>query len=167
VDSGELLTRWSVRLAVALYVLALTLRISARGREAWQAWARLFWTGGCLAFLLHMAFAFQFYHHWSNNAAYEATARQTAEVVGLDWGGGLYANYAFAIVWSIDAGCWWCGLRRYEVRSRIAEWLIQGYLAFIIFNATVVFGTEAIRWLGVAAYLILASLFLTTKATAK
>src|SRR5262245_10761780 len=100
-SAGELTTLWTVRLALALYVLALALRIGAWKRPRPDL-ARLSWTVGCLAFLLHVGCAFQFYHHWSHRAAYEATARQTAEVVGLDWGGGLYANYAFAAVWVAD-----------------------------------------------------------------
>ena len=40
-----------------------------------------------------VAFAYNFYYGWSQTAAYRDTARKTAEVVGLDWGGGLYINY--------------------------------------------------------------------------
>lgn len=76
--TGELLTRWTARLALALYVLGLAVRVSAAGRRPRLDTARLFWTAGCLAFLLHTASAFEFYHHWSHRAAYEATARRTA-----------------------------------------------------------------------------------------
>jgi hypothetical protein len=155
--AGELLTRWTVRLALALYVLALVLRLRAAGRRPRLNMARVLWTAGCLAFLLHTACAFQFYHHWSHAAAYEATARQTAQVVGLDWGGGLYANYAFAALWIIDACCWWLRPQHYIQRPRALEWAVQGFMAFIAFNATVVFGTGAIRWAGLAASLSLAA----------
>jgi hypothetical protein len=154
-DSGELLTRWTVRLALALYVLGLILRARAAGRVRWQSLARLAWTAGYLAFLLHMVCAFQFYHHWSHAAAYEATARQTAETVGLAWGGGLYANYAFAAVWALDACWWWCRPEHYQGRPRVIEWAVQCFLAFIVFNATVVFGKGTIRRLGLAACLCL------------
>jgi hypothetical protein len=113
------------------------------------------WTAGCLALLLHLVCAFQFYHHWSHAAAYEATARQTAEVVGLAWGGGLFANYAFAALWMLDTFWWWCRPQYYQVRPRAIEWVVQGFLAFILFNATVVFGKGTIRWLGLAACLCL------------
>src|SRR5215471_9659500 len=111
--TGELLTRWTVRVALALYVLGLALRVRATGHRTWLDMARLCWTAGCLAFLLHTAAAFHFYHHWSHRAAYEATARRTAEVVGLDWGGGLYANYAFAALWTADVCWWWLSPERY------------------------------------------------------
>ena len=156
--TGEFLTRWTIRLALALYVLGLVLRMRAGGRPVWMLWASRAWTAGCLAFLLHMLCAFALFHAWSHRAAYEATARQTADVVGLDWGGGLYANYVFALVWCADA-CWWVGWpQRYLVRPRAVEWIVQGFLAFIAFNATVVFGTGAVRWAGLAAAFLLAAL---------
>jgi len=102
-DLGDLLTRWTVRLAVALYLVSLLLRLRAGGRHARLAAARLSWTGGCFAFLAHVAAAFHFAHHWSHGAALAATAERTAEVVGWHWGGGLYANYAFALVWLVVA----------------------------------------------------------------
>ena len=154
-DWGELLTRWTIRLALALYVVGLALRISAAGRRSWQSVARLMWTAGCLALLMHLVCAFQFYHHWSHAAAYEATARQTAEVVGLAWGGGLYANYAFAAVWALDACWWWSRPHGYATRPRPIEWAVQGYLGFIAFNATLVFGKGMIRLFGLATCLFL------------
>jgi hypothetical protein len=156
VDSGELLTRWTVRAAVVLYALGLAHRASARGHKHWLGWARLAWTLGFAAFLLHVACAFHFYHHWSHAAAYEATARQTADVTGLAWGGGLYANYLFALIWGADA-CWWWGAPAvYAARPRWLEWAVQGFLAFIAFNATVVFAAGPVRWLGLATALLLA-----------
>jgi hypothetical protein len=158
-DSGELLTRWTVRLALSLYVFSLCLRLLSRGRRSWLACARLAWTAGYLAFLVHVACAFHFYHHWSHAAAYEATARQTEEVVGQPWGAGLYANYAFAVVWGADVLWWWISLTSYQGRPRWIEWAVQAILAFIAFNATVVFGSGAIRWLGLSACVLLAGLF--------
>jgi hypothetical protein len=160
--TGELLTRWTVWVALALYVLGLALRVRAAGRRTRLGMARLFWTAGCLAFWMHMASAFQFYHHWSHRAAYEATARQTAEVVGLAWGGGLYANYGFAALWTADACWWWLGPERYLARPRGLEWAVQGFLGFMAFNATVVFGMGAIRWTGLAASLFLAAVLAYT-----
>lgn len=160
---GELLTRWSVLLALALYVLGLVLRLHSKldsvekGARLRLAWARRAWTAGCLLFLLHVACAFQFYHHWSHTAAYAATARQTAEVVGLAWGGGLYANYAFTLLWVVDASWWWRGLDRYETRPRAVNWAVQGFFGFMAFNGAVVFGRGAARWLGLGACLLLAA----------
>ena len=155
-DTAELLTRWSVRLALALYALALVRRWSSQGRRSALAAARGLWTAGWLAFLFHVLCAFHFYHHWSHADAYAVTARRTAEVVGWPWGGGLYANYAFTLVWLADAISWWRGLERYETRRRAVAWSVQGFLAFLVFNAAVVFAERAMRWvsLGVCLFLL-------------
>jgi hypothetical protein len=157
-ESGELLTRWSVRIALALYVVTLVLRLSDKTRYPQINWARLAWTASFAAFLIHLICAFHFVHHWSHAAAYVDTARQTAEVVGFDWGGGLYANYAFAALWLADVFWWWTDPSSHSARSRRIEWTVQGFMAFIMFNATVVFGHGAIRWAGLAATAILAAL---------
>jgi len=149
---GDALTRWTVRVALALYLLALVFRLCASHERT----ARLLWTGGCLAFLIHMMCAFHFFHHWSHADAYEVTARQTAEVTGMDWGGGLYFNYVFALVWVGDACWWWYNARSYSTRPRAAEWTIQSFLGFMAFNATVIFGRGAIQWAGWFACVILA-----------
>lgn len=154
-DTGELLTCWSVRLALALYALALLRRWSSRGRRSSLAAARWFWTAGWLAFLFHVLCAFQFYHHWSHTDAYAVTARRTAEVVGWHWGGGLYANYAFTLIWLADALSWWRGLEIYERRRRAIAWSVQGFLAFLVFNAAVVFAQGAMRWVSLAVCVFL------------
>lgn len=150
----EALTRWTVRVAVVLYLLSLLVWLQARGRLTLLGAARAAWTAGCVAFMFHVVCAFQFYHHWSHAAAYEATARRSAEVVGLAWGGGLYANYLFGIVWLVDVAWWWRGLEAYRDRPRLVDWAIHLFLAFIVFNATVVFGAGLARWLGVAGCLL-------------
>jgi hypothetical protein len=142
---GELLTRWTVRVAMALYVTSLATR--------WRfpQMSRLAWTGGCLAYLTHVACAFEFYHHWSHAEAYAFTARQTAAVVGWDWGGGLYVNYAFTLVWLADAAWWWISVKSYETRPRWIAWTVNGFMGFIAFNATVVFAEGFSRWFGIVA----------------
>jgi hypothetical protein len=157
-DPGELLTVWTARLALALYAAGLALRLGAAGR---RAWARRAWTVGYGLFLLHVACAFQFYHHWSHRAVYEATARQASEAVGLAWGGGLYANYAFALVWGADVAWWLSRPAAYVARPAVAEWAVQGFLAFMAVNATVVFGRGATRGAGLAACAALAAVALT------
>jgi hypothetical protein len=155
-DSGELLTRWTVRFALLLYLAGLVLRVSASGRGSRLKGARLAWTAGFFVFLLHVACAFQFFYGWSNMTAYAATARRTQELVGIDWGGGLYANYAFTLLWAADVCWWWYDPGSYGARPRAVEGAVQGFLGFIAFNGAVVFGEGAIRWLGLAACLVLA-----------
>jgi hypothetical protein len=149
-DFGELATRWTVRIALAFYVVALIVRLNARTRAA-----RILWTFGFVAFAIHVACAFHFFHHWSHDAAYADTAQKTAAATGLVWGGGLYLNYFFAFVWGADAGWWWGNAVSYAARSRLIEWGVQSFLAFMSFNATVVFGHGAMRWAGAIATIVL------------
>jgi len=147
----EALVRWTVRVALLLYALALFLRLGHRLRIA-----RLAWTAGFLAMVLHVAAAFHVVHGWSHADAYAETARKTAAQVGLDWGGGVYLNYLFVAVWLADVLGWWRGLAAYEARPRAVEWAVQGFLFFMAFNATVVFENGPTRWVAVAVCAALA-----------
>jgi hypothetical protein len=140
---------WSVRVALAFYWAALALRLGAPG---WSRGARLAWTLGYAFFLLHLAAAFHFVHRWSHDSAIEETARRTYEVVGFNWGGGVYVNYVFALVWGIDVVWWWGMPASYERRPRLVEWGVHAFLGFIVFNATAVFGQGPIRWIGWAVF---------------
>lgn len=148
---GELLTRITIWAAVAGYAAGVAaIALSAR-RAGWDRAARMAWTVACAALLAHVACAFNFHHGWSHGAAYLDTARQTEEVFGLDWGGGLYINYALMAGWVLDVTCWW--LRGPDFYRRrwwppAAAW--QAFLLFIFFNATVVFKGGPARWAGLA-----------------
>jgi hypothetical protein len=138
---GEAFTRWTIRIALALAMAALAARIAHRNRAA-----RLAWTAGCLTFLAHVVCAFHFYHAWSHDAAYLATARDTAALFGLDWGGGLYFNYGFTLVWIADVVWWWVRPASYETRPRWVSAAVYGFFAFMAFNGAVVFASGPTRW---------------------
>ena len=101
VNTAEWLTRGTVWLALSLYVAA-EMVTTFRSRAAGFATARWFNGFGVAAFIGHVACAFHFHHQWSHAVAYGDTARQTAEFTGWNWGGGLYLNYLFAVVWLIS-----------------------------------------------------------------
>jgi predicted membrane-bound dolichyl-phosphate-mannose-protein mannosyltransferase len=147
-NRGEFLTRLPVWLALGGYGLGAAIYILSRGRRKWDARARLAWTTGCLAMLLHVAFAFHFYYHWRHDLSLSETARQTSEVFGWYWGGGLYINSAFIAAWVVDVSWWWRGLARYRRRSRLVTAAWHGFMLFMFFNATVIFKTGILRWLG-------------------
>jgi len=158
VAGGELLTRWTVRAALALYVVALALRLAAPRR---RQLARAAWTAGCLLFLAHVAAAFHYFHGWSHDHAYRYTARQTGELVGRYWGGGLFLNYIFIVAWGADVVYWWWrGTGGYLARSRRVDVPLHAFMAFMAFNATVVFASGPTRAAGIAASILLAGLLL-------
>ena len=96
---------------VSVWVALLCYPAAAIGRAAAQPvvrrWARLVWTAGCLAFWLHVVSAFGVFYQWSHAIAVAATATQTLAATGVDSGAGLYLNYLFALLWTIDMACWW------------------------------------------------------------
>lgn len=146
---GEILTRVTIWITIVAFA-AGTAAFALSGKTyRWDSAARLAWTVACVALIAHVACAFHFYHRWSHIAAYADTARQTDEVFGLNWGGGLYLNYALLIVWVLDVSWWWLrGLNAYRKRpwSIVAAWHL--FLLFIIFNSTVIFETGLVRWVG-------------------
>jgi len=63
---------------------------------------------------------------------------------------GLYLNYVFTVVWVADAAWWLLSAASYARRPRWINATVHGFMAFMFFNATVVFGKGATRWLGAA-----------------
>jgi hypothetical protein len=158
------LVLWTIRLALASYSASLgfalvTSRASSASAQQTRcrAAARLFWTVGCLAYLAHVAAAFRCEHGWSHARAYEHTAERTWELTGWDWGGGLYVNYLFTLLWAADAVWWWAGAASYRARRAWIGAALHAFMLFVAFNATVVFGAGVIRWCGLAVALVLAA----------
>lgn len=147
--AGEIITKATVWISIVAYVAAVAIFAASRRKLNWDAAARGAYAVACLTLLAHVAFAFQIYHGWSHAAAYLDTARQTNEVVGISWGGGLYVNYIVILFWVLDVARWWReGVDSYRRRSKLVIVTWHAFLIFIIFNATVVFGHGAARWAG-------------------
>jgi hypothetical protein len=155
-SSGEFLTRSTIWVAIVAYTLGCVAFAAARRQSDGDRWARLAWTIGCAALVAHFLAAFKFYHAWSHASAYSETARQTAEVIRINWGGGLFINYAVASLWAADVAWWWfAGLDAYRRRPWWITLTWHSLLIFIIFNATVVFKEGMTRWLGLPVCLAL------------
>ena len=110
---------------------------------------RWLWTAGCLLYLIHVACAFAFFHNWSHDRAYAHTAAQTQDIVGWEWGGGLYFNYLFTAAWIADVVRQWLRIDGSVRSSRVRELALPLFLAFMVVNATVVFGPPLWKWIGV------------------
>ena len=136
---GELLTSTSVQLAVACYVLRISVDASGCGTPWAKRITLWLWTLGCAMGLAHVLLAFHYHHQWSHDLAYAHTARQTVATVGFEWGGGFYFNYLFLTIWVIDSVAWWRIGDAYTER-RDVYWTVQIPFAIMIINATVVFG---------------------------
>jgi hypothetical protein len=152
---GELLTYGTIRGALVLYGAALVALARHRGATYCGRWPRILWTAAYLLLLVHVGLAFAVFHDWSHAAAYCFTAQETAAVVGLDWGGGLYVNYLFLLVWTADVAWWWLAAAAYQRRAGWLTALIHGFLLFIWFQASVVFAAGISRGLGCGLLLVL------------
>jgi len=162
-SSGEQFALWSVRLSMLAYAATLGLRLLNSSSSA----ARWLWTVGFVLLIAHTIAVFGVYHHWSHAEALEHTARRTAELTNWNWGGGLYFNYAFLALWGFDVLWWWKRPASYLRRSRWIEFLIQGYLAFIAVNATIVFAAGTVRWTATTILIALALLTATSHESGK
>ena len=146
---GIELTNWSVRLALLCYAAVLIGGL-AGGGERWRGAARWLWTAGCLMLLAHIGCAFHFVHDWQHALAVDETARRTKELLGWEYGGGVYFNYAFALVWVGDASWWWLAPASYQRRPAWVAVMIHAYLLFIAINGAIVFEDGPTRWFGLA-----------------
>lgn len=148
-SGGQILTAVTIWIAILAYGSGSAIFALSGNRIKWHSLARAVWTVACLALLAHIASAFHFFHQWSHDAAYRETARQTNEVFRFNSGIGIYFNYALLVVWIMDVAWWWMkGLEAYRRRCwpLVAAW--HTFLIFMFFNATVVFGSGFVRWLG-------------------
>lgn len=112
--------------------------------------AALFWLLGFLAMVWHVGMAFHLLHGWSHAAAFAHTERTSGV------GEGIFVNYAFVLLWGADVLWLLLHPASYARRPRWVGWPLHGFLAFVTFNATVIYGTGLARWLGIAAFTLLA-----------
>jgi hypothetical protein len=154
-DRGDALIRNTVRLSLVWY-LAAVCQMLWLGPADWRAEsqrgaiARWCWTWGLVCFWVHLAMAFHFFHGWSHQHAFE----RTRDVAGV--GEGIFVSYLFTVVWTLDVTWWWAWPQRYAGRSVWIDRTLHAFMLFIVLNGTVVFETGAIRWAGVAGFLVLA-----------
>lgn len=148
--AGELLVRATAWLAFAAYVGGTVAGLRQPSGRVF----RLVWLSGAVLLLVHLLTAFHFKHGWSHAAAYADTARQTREVTGLDWGGGVWLNYLLVLVWLGDAaGRLGADPSPPPLALRRS---LTAFYAFMWFNAAVVFVRNPMRWVGVLAFVLLA-----------
>lgn len=159
-DVGSLLIKITIWVALAGYFAGVVLMLLGSGfRRA----ARIAWTFGCAVFLAHVFCAFNYYYEWSHAVAYFETGKQTAEVVGENWGVGVYVGYAFTLFWLADVVWWWLSPQTHERRTRILTAALHAFMFFIIFNGTVVFKSGVSRLVGIIFSLTLIGLWLVKR----
>ena len=98
---GSLIIAWTIRVSVLLFFGTLITWVLQTKSSRWERRLRVTWTFGFLLFVAHVVAAFHFHHHWSHRAALAETACQTRDLLGLEFGVGLYFNYLFLLVWAL------------------------------------------------------------------
>ena len=137
-------TIWAALAAYTVAELGRAHLVSGLGQKG----VRWIWSCACLLYLAHVASAFQFWHGWSHAAAYTHTATQVAAVVGLSWGGGIYASYAFTALWLGEVAWWWAAPMSHETRPSWVDLTVRAIFLFMIVNGAVVFVPGLMRWVG-------------------
>jgi hypothetical protein len=100
-------------------------------------------------------------HHyagWSHARAVERVERTT------HFGPGIYVSHLFTLLWTLDVLYWWLCPQGYARRPAWVGALLHGFMAFIIFCATVVYETGPIRWAGLALLAGLGALLVRRRA---
>ncbi len=154
VFTGVKLTRFTIWIALAYYFPALMLMLRL-DRSDWinsqiERLALMCWTLSWLAYLVHVGTAFHFHHNWSHDHAFAHTQEQSG------FGGGIYVNYVFTILWTFDVLWWMFFGTSYRRRARWIGWTLHAFMVFIVANATIVFEDGPIRWMGAVGFVWLA-----------
>jgi hypothetical protein len=154
-DLGDVLTRGTVDVALLLYGggAVFMLRLDGAGWRAETGGGRagrLLWSLACLVYLAHVALAFHHYHGWSHAEAVRHVERESG------FGPGIFVSYLFTLAWAADAGWWLLGPLEYAARPAWVGRVLHAFLAFVIFNGSVVYASGPARWLGVGLFALLA-----------
>ena len=136
---------------MVLFAAAFFLGRSSRERQI----GRTVWTHAWCWLVIHVVCAFHFYHGWNHEVALADTARRTAERIGWAFAGGLYFNYVFLALWGFEICWWWIAPSTYSKRSPLITRSIQGFLIFIVFQATVVFAHGPTQWISALLFLLM------------
>ncbi len=144
---GQDIMIWSVRLAVVCYLLRLVGLVRCLPDRQPTTFQLTAWLLGCGLYILHVAMAFEVVHGWSHGAAVSHTAEETFRVTGIRRGEGVWVNYLFTLVWIIDCVRLANAKLQSKPTSLAIDVAIQLFFAFIVFNATVVFGPAIYRYL--------------------
>lgn len=154
---GVFLVKFTVRVALGLYAIAAGLMLFLddhgwRG-ETLAGWlARWCWSLGAATFVVHVLFAFHYYHHWSHAHA----VAHTQAVSGFGYG--IYISHGFTLLWLCDAALWWLRPAAYAARSWWIGRGLHGFMLFIIFNGTIVYEQGPIRIAAAIGFAVLALL---------
>lgn len=158
VNHGDHLIRGTIYIALFFYFVASAVMLSMRqgdwGNTPLMRFARTCWSLAWITFVSHVYVAFRYYHNWDHDHAVE----HTREVSGVGWG--IYVSHTFTLLWTLDVIAWWGMPAWYTSRSPWIDRCLHAFMAFIIFNGTVVYEKGPIVPIGAAMLVVLGLLTL-------
>jgi hypothetical protein len=157
-DAGDFLIRNTIRLSLAYYAAAALLLLTRSPGDGPLSpavvLARWCWTLAWAAYVVHVGMAFHHYHGWSHAHA----VAHTRQVSGVGWG--LYVSHLFGLLWTLDVAGWWLSPEGHATRPAWVGRALHGFMAFVVFNGTVVYEAGPIRWIGLLVFAALGALWL-------
>lgn len=146
--SGANVIRWTILGGTILWAWSEVRKIREPDRSGP---ARLLYTAALALALAHTVAAFEVAYGWSHAAAFDRTARQTAAMTGVRWGGGIFVNYLFLALWAADATYWWAAPGGYLRRPLHVDRLRLAVFLFMFINGAIVFAGPVARAVGIPA----------------
>lgn len=131
----------------------------AKSRHLAGAWSIS--ATGAILLAGHIVLAMAVRHGWSHASALEATAQQTNEMFGLNWAGGVYVNYVFAVVWIAELFVWRQWPEGYASRPDWIRWSLRGFYFVILVSAAVIFASDWRRLMGAALVAVVLASWIT------
>jgi hypothetical protein len=148
----DAIVRGSIWIGLAAFVLA-HLGFRRAGPRRPSTTIAVYWLGAALL-AVHVVAVFHWHHGWSHDHAVAATAAGTARVFGVDWGGGVWVNYAFLAGWIADGVRRTVAIQSPTGVTRFA-WTVRAAAFVVIVNATIVFVPWPRSLMGVAIVVVL------------
>ena len=113
------------------------------------------WLAGFLLLVLHVSLSFHFIHHWLHSDAWNRTATETENLIGIRSGSGIWANYLMLALWGMDLLRLHKAKTLNQVPSTAVDRVVAFFFGFMFINATVVFGPVGYRYLACPALILL------------
>ena len=148
---GSVIIAWTIRVSIFLFFGSLIAWVLQIKPGRFDKTLRMLWSVSFMLFVAHVLAAFHFHHGWNHAAAVAETARQTRELIGLEFGAGLFFNYLFLLVWAFDVMWIWIAEAEIVKRYRWLRIAWLAYLIFIAFNGAAIFKSGGMRVGGIAA----------------
>ena len=155
-QAADFLIQWSIRVSVIMVYSRLIYRLWQGNSEQTHQHRHEYylWLAGFLLLVLHVGLSFHFVHHWHHSNAWNRTATETENLIGVRRGDGIWANYLMLTLWGMDLFRLHKAKKSVRVPSLAVDRTVAIFIGFMFINATVVFGPLGYRYLALPAFFL-------------